>query len=72
MKDPSNPVCRTISRLHLSPIRCSTALMLRQAGLSGSWAMAVTFVFLANRVVPDAQQSAFLRRVGQWLFGVPR
>src|SRR6476469_1550571 len=67
--EPSPRVCTT-STVHLSPIRESNVLMVRQTGLVGS--------FIGYLIVPEhklvraEQKCAFLRAVDWWLPKVPR
>src|SRR5688572_8769426 len=69
-----SPRVATTSTVHLSPIRDSKVLIVRQTGLLGSFIVLppVTGVFLHHRFVLPPQKSAFLRAVGPWLLRVPR
>jgi hypothetical protein len=68
--DPS-PSVWTTSTVHLSPMRDSKVLIVRQTGLVGSFTP-VTSLFPQHKFVAEPQKSAFLRAFRWWLFNVPR
>jgi acyl dehydratase len=62
------PSVLTTSTVHLSPIRDSKVLIVRQVGLLGSFIVSP----FGTIHVPAAQKCAFLRVIRLWLLRVPR